>query len=220
MNLTLSKPILYGFVLTALVYLISLSFIDYPLNTILKPIPILILIIGVIRSDLIPWAKMSLVGALGFSMLGDMILTMPFIAFFLQAGIGCFFVTHIFYSFLMLLQFQFSKTFLIYYFLVLFMVIIMTLYLIPYLGNFLIPVLAYISILLLMVFSAFQVKDYRLMMSFGALNFIVSDFILAFNLFADQQSDMRIIIMLTYYLAQFLLINGLCGLYKRHQSNE
>jgi len=78
MNLTLPKPVLYGFIFTAVVYLISLSavvylislsFIDYPLNTSLKPIPILILIIGVIRSDLVTWAKMSLVGALGFSML-------------------------------------------------------------------------------------------------------------------------------------------------------
>ncbi|HFT3871776.1 TPA: lysoplasmalogenase family protein, partial [Legionella pneumophila] len=86
---------------------------------------------------------------------------------------------------------------------------------IPYLGDLLIPVMIYFCVLMLMVFSAFQVKKETLTIGSGALFFLISDVTLALNLFVYTQADVRIFVMFTYYVAQFLLTFGLARLYEK-----
>ncbi|HAT8128515.1 TPA: lysoplasmalogenase, partial [Legionella pneumophila] len=81
-------------------------------------------------------------------------------------------------------------------------------------GDLLIPVMIYFCVLMLMVFSAFQVKKETLTIGSGALFFLISDLTLALNLFVYTQADIRIFIMFTYYVAQFLLTFGLVRLYE------
>lgn len=214
MNHTLSKHVLFAFLFFAVLYLLSVSFITYPLTTLLKPIPIICLIIGVLRTDLLHRAKTLIIIALGFSLLGDIVLTMP-ISLVLELGIGCFLLAHCFYIALFFKVFKYRSSHLFYYVPVFLLMIFFATLLIPSLGSFLIPVMIYFCILMLMVFSAFQVKHQGLIIATGALSFMISDLTLAFNLFAYPQVDTGIFILFSYYTAQLLLTWGLVNIYKQ-----
>ncbi|MCL5272722.1 MAG: hypothetical protein M1486_05395 [Gammaproteobacteria bacterium] len=54
MTYSLPKPASYAFLFTAVLYLVLVSFIDFPFNTVLKPIPIAFLIMGVLQSSRAP----------------------------------------------------------------------------------------------------------------------------------------------------------------------
>ena len=217
MNNTLAKNTQVSFLFTAGIYLILLSFIGYPLTTVLKPIPIICLIIGVLRADLLPKRKALLVIALGLSALGDIVLTLP-IPLDLELGIGCFLFAHCFYIALFLKAFKYRVAHLFYYLPVLIVMTFFAVILIPFLGSLFIPVMIYSCILMLMVFSAFQVARQGFIIGAGAISFMLSDLILAFNVFVYPQIDAGIFIMFSYYSAQLLLTCGLIGLYKTDSS--
>ncbi|MDI9819635.1 MULTISPECIES: lysoplasmalogenase [unclassified Legionella] len=189
-------------------YLFLLPFIQYPFTTILKPIPILLLIRLTSRSSLLWQSKGLLIAALGFSMLGDVVLTLPGEAA-LKAGIIAFLLTHCIYIGLYLQDSQFRIMRLIYFIPVLLLISLGYRYLIPYLGNMALPVTIYLCMLTLMVFTAFQVVQYPLPIIIGACLFLLSDFILALNYFIFDKTWADIAVMLSYYLAQFLLVTGL-----------
>lgn len=213
MTYSFSKPVSWIFLFTAVIYLVSVSFIQYPVTTVLKPIPIACLIFGVFRTSLLLSAKVFLILALVFSFAGDVVLTLP-ISLQLELGIGCFLLAHCFYITLFLKSFQFNKLYFFYYLPILLLMGFVAFSMIPYLGDLLIPVMTYFCILMLMVFCAFQVKKETLTISSGALFFLISDLTLALNLFIYTQADVRIFVMFTYYVAQFLLTFGLVRIYK------
>jgi uncharacterized membrane protein YhhN len=85
----------------------------------------------------------------------------------------------------------------------------------PYLSGVLqVPVLLYSIILMAMgVFAWYRkgetnVESFRWVF-FGALLFIVSDSILAINRFSQTIPYASLLVMITYILAQFLIVNGL-----------
>ncbi|HCU5992122.1 TPA: lysoplasmalogenase [Legionella pneumophila] len=214
MTYSFSKPVSWVFLFTAVIYLVSLSFIQYPATTVLKPIPIVCLIVGVFRTFIPSSAKIFLISALVFSLAGDVVLTLP-ISLQLELGIGCFLLAHCFYITLFLKSFQFNKLHFFYYIPILLLMGFIAFTIIPYLENLLIPVMIYFCVLMLMVFSAFQVKKETLTIGSGALFFLISDLTLALNLFVYTQADVRIFVMFTYYVAQFLLTFGLVRLYEK-----
>ncbi|HAU1184252.1 TPA: lysoplasmalogenase [Legionella pneumophila] len=214
MTYSFSKPVSWVFLFTAVIYLVSLSFIQYPATTVLKPIPIVCLIVGVFRTFLPSLAKIFLILALVFSLAGDVVLTLP-VSLQLELGIGCFLLAHCFYIALFFKSFQFNKLHFFYYIPILLLMGFIAFTIIPYLGDLLIPVMIYFCVLMLMVFSAFQVKKETLTIGSGALFFLISDVTLALNLFVYTQADVRIFVMFTYYVAQFLLTFGLARLYEK-----
>lgn len=219
MTYSFSKPIIYAFVATAIFYLASVSFIQYPITTVLKPIPIICLLLGVLQSVLIPWTKRLQIMALGFSLAGDIILTLP-ISLALELGIGFFLLAQCCYITLFVKSFYFRMSRCMYYLPVLLCSGVLAFILIPHMGAMLIPVLIYFSVLLIMVFTAFQVHQSGMFFIFGALNFLISDSILAVNLFLNPHWNVKIIVMLTYYTAQLLLTWGLVILYKKRSKLE
>ena len=92
--------------------------------------------------------------------------------------------------------------------------ILLFLYLLfPYLGSFKIPVIVYgitIGSMLLMAMNTKYKLDARTSSLFinGALLFVISDSVLAVNLFANQQLLLSVLVMATYAGAQFLLVKG------------
>ena len=214
MTCTLPKHILLAFLFTAMIYLGLVSFISYPLTTLLKPTPIICLIIGVLQMNILPRAKTLIVLALSFSLLGDLVLTLP-VSLTLELGIGCFLLAHCFYITLFLKAFRYRFSHFVYYLPVLLLMIICANILIPTLGSFLIPVVIYFCILMFMVFSAFQVNQQGLIVGIGALSFMVSDLTLGFNLFVYPQINVRIFIMFSYYIAQLLLTWGLVKMFQQ-----
>ncbi|MDG4716236.1 lysoplasmalogenase [Winogradskyella marincola] len=87
------------------------------------------------------------------------------------------------------------------------------------LGAMLIPVIVYMIVILSMATTAFLRKDmvnnlsYNLVFS-GAIFFMISDSILALNKFYEPLPFSNISIMLTYALAQFLIVIGILKLKK------
>lgn len=212
MYFSLPKPAVLAFLFTSIVYLVVVSFISYPLTTFLKPIPIACLIIGVVQSNLLRSAKILMVLALGFSLVGDIVLTLP-IQLVLEFGIGCFFLAHCCYITLFLKSYQYRIAHIIYFSPVLLFSAIFSYIILPHLGTMLVPVIGYFFVLILMVFTAFQVKNQCLVIALGALSFLLSDSILSYNLFVMPELNVRVVVMLSYYFAQLLLTLGLVGIY-------
>ncbi len=92
-----------------------------------------------------------------------------------------------------------------------------------YLGEMKLPVRVYgivISIMLLLALHALFMKDKVVgkMLAAGAILFIISDSILAINKFYQPFEPAGIIIMLTYGLAQVLLVVGAARYHSRNIS--
>ena len=89
--------------------------------------------------------------------------------------------------------------------------------LMPYLGDLELPVSIYasvISIMLLFAFNGFLVweKPGNQLVFLGAIFFIISDSILALNKFYAPIPKSSFFIMLTYLLAQYLIVVGILRL--------
>jgi len=82
-----------------------------------------------------------------------------------------------------------------------------------------IPVYVYMVVITLMgIFAAFRGPKSKLVL-YGALSFIVSDSILAINEFMVSVPASDYLVMLTYYLAQFLIIYGFVKDSRESQNN-
>ncbi|KTD13606.1 transmembrane protein [Legionella gratiana] len=194
--------------LSMIFYLLLLPFIQYPITTVLKPIPIILLILYALQVTLEQPTKCLLLGALSFSVIGDIVLTLPTKAA-LQAGILAFMVTHCTYISLFLKSSQFQKKNVISFLPVLIFVLIGSYFLWPYLGEMKKPVSLYLFLLTFMVFCSFQVMQQSLIIRLGACLFLLSDFTLALDLFVlTPNKPLDVVIMLLYYLAQLLLVVG------------
>ncbi len=81
------------------------------------------------------------------------------------------------------------------------------------LGDMLIPVLVYLFVILIMATTAFirkrsNIDSYKLVFA-GAVFFMISDSLLALNKFYEPLPFSNISIMLTYALAQYLIVIGI-----------
>lgn len=201
------KTLTHLFFATCLLYVCLLSFIDFPLNTLLKPLPIIVLLW---------WARVHmpttnkwlfLFWALVFSLGGDMTLTFTGSETFL-AGLGMFFLAHLFY-----IAFFFSKPHLTASTLLL-MTATLTLAFVmfqqfaPHLGSLYYPVMAYMCVLLVMVSAALFGSQVSHLSKLGALLFLSSDTLLATQLFLKPAVPLAHAIIVTYYLAQFFILKG------------
>ena len=160
-------------------------------------------------------AKRLTVFALVFSLLGDVLLLFVFKSeLFFMGGLLAFLIAHILYCLVFLKQR--NSTLKPYGITILLIIYAIGLFILinPGLGDLVIPVLAYISIILLMVVTSYLRKGNAPNNSFklvflGALFFMISDSILAVNKFYMPVPYSNFSIMLTYALAQLLIVLGL-----------
>ncbi|WP_203455699.1 lysoplasmalogenase [Legionella sp. MW5194] len=203
----LPKRILTLFLVFAFLYLLLLPFINYPLTTILKPLPIVCLMILVKTMPQDFRIKLLLTLALGFSLGGDVVLTHPSqLAFMI--GMVCFLLAHCVYINLFLRDFQFNRNRLMISLIPLSLAIGGYSYFHTAFGQLAIPILVYLIALLTMVFSAFQVKQQAGTIISGACFFLVSDSLLGLGLFVIPSRWMPLAVMITYYLAQLFITTG------------
>lgn len=203
----LPRSTLFLFFLSALGYLIALPVIHYPVTTLVKCIPILCLLVGVLALKLPMLTSVGLGLALSCSLMGDLILTVP-VEYSLHLGVFYFLLVHGCYIVLLANFFRFNGYKLSLYLFILGVSGVLFYFFSPYLGTLLVPLTIYFSVLLLMVFMAFQTKQGSLLMMLGAFNFWCSDSMLIYNLLLPDPIQLRIPVMLTYYLAQYLLVSG------------
>lgn len=176
---------------------------EFPLSFLLKILPLLLLAGWVLRTT--PAMKnMSLLGALAFSMLGDVLLAWDGQRLFVY-GLGAFLLGHLFYLQAMR-PFAGYKTILLLPY-ALFAAIVLTL-MWPGLGALAVPVLLYISVILAMSYGTWCSGRSNHWLIAGGLLFIVSDSLIGLNRFWQPIPAAGFAIMLTYYAAQYALVRG------------
>ena len=163
--------------------------------------------------------RKTMVGALLFSWMGDVLLLFPQLFLY---GLGAFLMAHICYVISFKLsqtkpfeigQVNFIRLFL--YNLPIYLPAVIVYYLVsPNLGEMKIPVIIYMLVILTMVTTARERFKKTNPASFwqvfvGALFFMISDGILALNMFFKSFPESGVLVMGTYLLAQLLIVMGI-----------
>ena len=190
----------------ALLFLATLHLCPYPAAFLVKTIPVLCLAVLAFRH--IAGAKGNLIGiGLLFSGCGDILLEIDGAGLFVY-GLGSFLVAHLFYIAAFLRQPAFKRSQLPILIGIVVYGIAMGALLLPRLGDMLIPVAAYLFIILAMGISATLGTTNHTLVIVGAVFFILSDSLIAVDRFLAPVPLSGYGIMITYYLAQALITYG------------
>ncbi|MDF2178992.1 lysoplasmalogenase [Aliiglaciecola sp. CAU 1673] len=190
---------------TSLFYLISLTYRPYPLDFLFKALPILWLMLLVARNA--QNNKHLLLLALGFSACGDILLALPLAQGFLL-GLGAFLLAQLTY-FINFMRFRHWQGWKIAPLTaVAVFALLMLSQLLPQLDSMRLPVLIYMLVICAMASGAILAYKSNPWLLLGAASFLLSDALLAWNYFIQPFDAADHAVMLTYYLAQFGLVNG------------
>lgn len=154
--------------------------------------------------------KVAIIAGLLFSMLGDTFLMLPVDLFI--AGVASFLVAQLIYTYafhsgrpwrfkhLAMLPF-------IAYGVIIFAILL------PWLNEMVVPVGAYVVVIMIMAWQAWDQWDqlrtrWALLAFIGAVFFVISDSLLALNKFGEPFLAARALTLSTYYLAQWLISNS------------
>ncbi|MEM8521716.1 lysoplasmalogenase [Flavobacterium sp. PL12] len=217
--------ILKSFIAFSIFYLILTLLGRDDITSFLKPFLIPFLIVAVYFHDNFKSKKILLI-ALVFSWIGDIILLFSNKAeIYFMGGLFAFLLSHIFFILLFnkQLKMYLKKSKIIYWIgitaIIVYLIAIM-LILMPNLGELILPVFIYamtISIMLLFALKGFMnwEKPANTYIFIGALIFVASDSLLAFDKFYALLQYSSFLIMLTYLLAQYLIVIGILKLNKK-----
>ncbi len=194
------------FFLLAGIFIFSTYTQTYPLSGLIKISPIIVLAIVSFQKISSGFPKLFIIGLL-FSMIGDFILDYDRQGAFIY-GLAAFFIAHVFYiSSLGRWGFAGKQLWIAGLILILSAVAITLIF--PNLENLLISVLAYMVILLLMGLSTIFSQKTNSWLIIGGLSFLISDSIIGLDKFYTPIIFSHLLIMLTYYFAQYALVRGL-----------
>ena len=202
------------FIALSIVFIASTFFEPLSLSWLLKISPIAVLL-----TMSVPFAqsfkhKLFIAGLI-FSSFGDIFLEVNRSQFFIY-GLGSFFIAHVFYmiSFSPLSNVfssnntnSKSQLFVILSFSV--YGLVMFYYIQPGLGQLFLPVLIYMAVLMLMGVFALLSKKTNLWLISGGISFIISDSIIGIDKFYSPIPNAGVLIMISYYFAQFSLVRGM-----------
>lgn len=167
------------------------------------------------RSSISPYIRNLTLLALVFSLLGDILLMfVEKSPNYFMFGLIAFLLAHVMYILVFLKHRNPSKNAIGFIVILLLYGFGLFYYLMERLGEMLIPVLVYMTVILTMSATAFLRKgkvsntSYKLVFT-GAILFMVSDSILAINKFYAPVPLSSISIMLTYALAQYFIVLGI-----------
>lgn len=203
------------FIALAISFILSTLIKPYPFSWAVKMLPIFFLLaIAWQKIKLLPTVqqatshKLFLLGLL-FSSCGDFLLDFNREAWFIF-GLAAFFIAHVFY--LLSLQpfnnIQNNKqkvailTTYIGFGLLMFMLLV------DGLGELFIPVLAYMTILLLMALATVFTHRSNVWLILGGISFVISDSLIGFDKFNSAIFQNQLWVMSTYYFAQYALVKG------------
>lgn len=182
------------------------------LKVLFKLIPIILIIIYAYLQSMPTASRVQRIILIGLftCMLAD-----GFIAYSFILGLATFLIGHLFYLYGFSRAWKFSKTrfsmialILVYSFII---GRILVLALLENENNALVlPVVAYVIVISLMAWAAIMTANKWAIV--GSLFFVLSDSILAWNMFVSDVPQSALFIMSTYYLAQFLIAHSLSTL--------
>jgi uncharacterized membrane protein YhhN len=202
----------------SLIYLLALLFGYEYLDLYLKPTLIPLLAFAVYAYKRFP-SRNSLLTALAFSWVGDIVLLFADIAeIYFIVALASFLISHLIYCTLFnkqkTVEIRNNIVFRIGCLIILLYVVGMISFLLPTLGTLKVPVIIYafvISTMLLFAFNGFLSwsKPGNKYVFYGAVIFVVSDSILAINKFYIPIQKGSFFIMVTYLVAQYLIVDGI-----------
>jgi alkenylglycerophosphocholine/alkenylglycerophosphoethanolamine hydrolase len=196
------------FIISAMLFILTTSFEPYPLSWLLKIIPISLLILYVSHQNQSVVPAIFIIG-LFFSMLGDFILDFDRQAGFLY-GLGAFFVAHLFYI-ASLGKWSIKPQSILVGLVVLSYGGFVSYLIFPQLGKLQIPVIAYMTILFIMTLSTLFCYRSNPWLVLGGISFLISDSIIGLNKFYHTIPFSAVMIMSSYYFAQYALVRGFTG---------
>lgn len=210
------------YIVFSILYLIVLFTGHENLDLYLKPALIPLLGFGVYFHPKF-LSRRILLNALIFSWIGDVILIFADIAeIYFILGLVSFLIAHITYCVLfnkqIIGEMQINKVlFGLGSLVIAFYLTAIILVLMPNLGELKIPIIVYaavISTMLLFAFNGYLIwkKPGALYIFLGAITFVISDSILAFDKFHAPIEKSSFFIMLTYLVAQYLIVVGIIRL--------
>ena len=198
------------FVVLASAFVLSTLAAPYPFSWAVKLLPMLLLIGVAIQSLGFSHENRYFIIGLIASACGDFILDFNRDGWFLF-GLGAFFIAHLFY--LASLKPQFNKLAQANYLMILSIYLIygflMLLALVDGLGEMLIPVIAYMTILLIMALATVLSNKANSWLIIGGISFVLSDSLIGIDKFYMPIEHSHFFIMISYYFAQFSLLKGL-----------
>jgi len=187
-------------------YLATLQYRPYLFSYIVKIIPILSLsFIAFLNIDGIR-GKLIVAGLL-LSATGDVFLAISGKGYFIF-GLSFFAAAHVVYILALFREPVLKRRRSIITVVFLLYGLIIGYFIVPNLQRLQIPVSIYIVLLILMGISAVAGRNNHYLVIVGAALFIISDSIIAFNMFLMKISNSSFWIMVTYYPAQFLITKG------------
>lgn len=181
-----------------------------------KVIPMVLILIYAFEKSL-PKRKAThywIIGGISFCLIGDATLQWFFI------GLTAFFIGHLFYIIGFLKEWRFSLPKSLSAIPLLLFAVWIGYQLVNQLQAdgetaFMIPVIAYIAIIMFMTFTAIMTGNRWAIL--GSILFIISDSVLSWNMFISGFTSAHEIIMLTYYGAQFLIAHSLFTIDSKHK---
>jgi uncharacterized membrane protein YhhN len=195
---------IYGFL--ALSYLLTISISPHQYSFIHKALPIVILLIVALKR-LRGQSRMFVASALFLSAVGDVLLALNLQQSFLF-GLAAFAAAHLCYT---ACFFQWRKWhnrhFIGLSLLGAYMLCILAL-LLPVTETLQIPLVSYLLIIGLMACSAILVDSPDRLILLGAALFVLSDSLLAWHKFLSPVPYESVLVMLSYYSAQYFLLEG------------
>lgn len=203
---TLQRTWLYIFGAFAVLFIGLLSFEPYPGNFVIKAIPAISLAVLALIAISGSRGKLLFVSLL-FCAAADIALEVAAGKYFV-AGLGLFLIAHILFIVTFSRDFKFQKSKIPVIILLIVYSKMMAFVLTPSLKEMAMPVYIYMTAIMLMgIFAALRASknDFTL---YGAISFIVSDSVLAINKFMMPVVAVDYVVMITYYLALFLIVYG------------
>jgi len=188
------------FLVLSAAFILSLGLAPYPGDALFKVAPIVCLLLAV---SLTPGASMRrwIMLALILSGCGDVLLELGYFV----PGLGAFLVAHLFYLCAFCRNLRFTLPGLFVVAAMIFCSLAFSWLLTPHLGELQLAVSIYMLVIVGMATAAILGRGNHAWVAAGALLFVVSDSLIAYNRFVEPIPGARYWIMLTYYAAQYYL---------------
>ena len=206
----MSKAFALSFWFLSLIYLLFMNTLPPFLAVVSKAAPILLLLVPVwIMLD--GKLRTGMLIAILFSAGGDVLLALDGMAGdFFVPGLGSFLIAQVTYAVLFWQRAKYDnkqrwKMALGY----IPVVMILAWFILPASGELIIPVTAYLLAISAMVIGAAFCQRPPIWLFTGACTFALSDSLIAINKFIEPLPYASLLIMLTYYSAQFMIVSGM-----------
>lgn len=195
-----------AFASSCLIYLYIRTLTNLPLEWIPKIIPMLLLLLWVQQTLDKSLRKFATV-ALFLSLCGDILLSLNNLFI---PGLGAFLLAQLTYAALFLRLASFHKKAVVWCAVILTYSLTAAYFILPSTNELMLPVAVYLAAISSMAISAGFIRGpHSLMIMLGAFTFMLSDTLIAINKFLTPFAEAGMAIMVSYYLAQYLIIMGL-----------